>query len=225
MNYPIQEVKGVNVIGWNGNKFIYPKFIVENGEITPNNDVYICHESLISSFYDVPLIEDRKELLKTRDLITEKLFNLYRHPLITYVLLGHIAAAPFIDRLKLKPGALFVEGQYRAGKTTLIQIFLNLFAKYPVRGGSVSPFSTVNYILKTLSYMAGVPVFIDDIKSQLIKDPTQFNSMIQNYHDRQGRGRMNQRLELQHQDIIKGSLIMCGEDLPHKGSFHVVPHH
>jgi len=215
-----KTTEGYNLLGLAGKRYVMPQWIIEEGVVAPNTRFFVrpALNDKYVQMYDTPLCTDTAVLKRAAELIARKLPTVLvpECQYISLFLTGHIAASPIVEILDLHPGILYLEGIFDAGKSTLCQLHMNLASRYALGRGNVSFQSTGNYITRLLNQFSGLPVFIDDIKSNTLDKGTvkQFINILQGYHDRQGRGRLNKTLDIQGQSYIRGHLIACGQSLP-----------
>ena len=208
--------KGFDILGLHKDKFIMPEWIVSDGKVEKNETYFVRTPDQFSRYYVTALVTDKNLLKETAEIIANKLLDCHGNPILPLVLTGFIAASPLVEMLDLYPGALYIEGEFDAGKSTICQLFMNLAANYPIHRGNVNIGSTPYYVENVFSRFSGLPVLWDDIKKDIVRGAvkTQFLRLLQNYHDRQGRGRLTRTIQTRPMSFIRGHLLMNGENLP-----------
>jgi hypothetical protein len=221
MNKGAERQQGTLCLGFglDTEKYVMPNYVVEGGKVTPNKSTPILlgiyGKNFLAQRAITPLITDPELLKESAELITGGLLTIHDDKAALVTLLAHIVASPVVEMADLPKGILFFEGATQAGKTIATQLFMNLVWDYSLNDGNVNFASTVNFIEMTLSAFRGLPLMIDDAKTEVLEgNKGQLVRMIQAYYDRQGRGRLNSKAETKSPASIQGHLIITGESLP-----------
>jgi len=139
---------------------------------------------------------------------------------ISALLQGFIFSGLIRPLLGFKRGPLVVEGDPETGKTELVTALCSLFVAYAFESGAlkVSASSTVTAMELILSRINGPPVIYDDIKrANLLRSAagmSQFNSLMQNIYDMQGRRRATPGMKLHSMLRPMATLLLTAEELP-----------
>lgn len=142
---------------------------------------------------------------------------------ITYPLMGMVALSPLNEFLRNKgcePSFLmFLLGKTGTRKSTLAALFLSYFGRFDNKSLPSSSKDTVNSIEMQGFLLKDVLTTLDDIYPTTNKqDAERMAKLVQEvarrYGDRTGRNRMNSDGSLRQAYIVRGNMLITGEDAP-----------
>jgi len=163
---------------------------------------------------------DKAELKRVCTHIVDDLFDLNSHT-VTHTLAGHTFISPFLSKLDHATTTtgeryvLWINGITGASKSFLAARFANFFGDFATGDAANSWTSTPYQIQRVGHYFADCLYLVDDFKLKNIqKRHEQVVQILQNYSDGRGRGRLNSDSSVKRTYIIKGNLLVTGEDVP-----------
>lgn len=207
--------------GWNaqGNEFLVP-----SGRITADGFVAVDAETELrvdlsseepARHLDLAPLPSSGDLMKVKRHVVEELLHVQDRR-VTYPLLAAVGVAllaRFADVSSLF--ALWLVGLTGAGKSFTAKLFMNFFGDFPVGSGKFAAWtSTANYLQRAGYFFKDACYLIDDYKPEVSGKHGEVLRVLQNYSDRQGRGRLKSDATTNTTRPIRGLLISTGEDVP-----------
>ena len=201
--------------------YVTPSVIIKDGEIRPNDSGELrCELAHIENKsvrrLDLAVASPEEVALVGRHIL-EELFALA--PIhISRCLAAHTFLAPVYHRLRTRynPYILFCSGVTGKGKTSVAQLYQNFFGRFDDKGTLVAWGNTPKRIEKAGFYFNGALFVTDDFKKANI-GRYQWNDarrILQGYADGNERGRLKRNAEFKEGEMIRGMLLVTGEDLP-----------
>jgi len=200
--------------------FVSPAVSIKDGVISPNDsEEFRCDLA--------PLRNKSVQLLDLAAMPAEQLPTVGEHivgalfaltpPHVSRCLLGHTFLAPIYHRLRTRynPYVLFCSGVTGTGKTSVAQLYQNFFGDFAKKGTLVSWGSTPKTVEKAGHHFNGALFVSDDFKKANIGYHwNDAKRILQGYTDGHDRGRLKQNAEFKASEMIRGMLLVTGEDLP-----------
>lgn len=142
---------------------------------------------------------------------------------VTFPLMGMVALSPLNEFLRIKgcePSFLmFLLGKTGTRKSTLAALFLSYFGRFDNKSLPSSSKDTTNSVEMKGFILKDVLTTLDDIyPTTNRKDTERMATLVQEvarrYGDRTGRDRMNSDMSLRPTYIVRGNMLITGEDSP-----------
>jgi hypothetical protein len=201
-------------------RFFTPSVVVSPAGIAKNTDTVIDLSDVEHARHLDFAILDEETFLTTCRHIVDDLLDLTDH-FVTYPLAGHTFISPFLSRLDASPLSsgerciLWVTGLTGSSKSFAALRFANFFGGFHV-GKSVNSWTSTPYqVQKVGHHFADGLYLVDDFKAKNLSGRTeQVTQILQAYADGRGRGRLNSDASVKATYVIRGNLLVTGEDLP-----------
>jgi len=201
-------------------RFYTPSVVISPAGIAANSDTVIDLSEVEHARHLDFSILDEETFHTTCRHIVDDLLNLTDH-LVTYPLAGHTFISPFLSRLDASPHSsgerciLWVTGITGSSKSFAALRFANFFGSFHI-GKSVNSWTSTPYqIQKVGHHFADGLYLVDDYKAKNLSGRTeQVTQILQAYADGRGRGRLNSDASVKQTYVIRGNLLVTGEDLP-----------
>lgn len=192
---------------------------VKDGEFRLWDDLLIS--DMLSDMLDEGVLDQYSQDLPVLQDGAKEYINFVRHATsdlaISGLIAGYYISGLFKPLIDMRRGALALEGPPENAKTEGSQAFGGIFYPYKMdcRKLLMSATSTVTALELRFSYLSGIPLTYDDIKSvNTSRGNTHTESMIQNYYDGQVRQRATQKLTIHKAAPPLANLILNGEHIP-----------
>lgn len=207
--------------GWtqDGMAFLVPSGTITAQGFTPVDDQTELHVDLqgeeVARQLDLKAAKDPVELKRIKKHVVEDLLKLHDRQ-VTYPLLGSVGAAVmghFAPRAA--PFALWLVGLTGAGKSYAAKLFMNFFGNFSEGSAKFGSWGSTPYYLQKQGFFFKDSLYlIDDFKPEVNGKHGGILGLLQNYSDRQGRGRLRADASTNTTRPIRGLLISTGEDVP-----------
>ena len=202
--------------GWRDGKYLMPNGYIDKDGFHKEGELRVelpTNPAYLRNYYLMPPVSEeiQKEALQS---IREDLLKVFPYH-ITLPLLAHVFLAPLIGLLDQSwPYAMWIKGTTGHFKSTYTNMMMSFFGHFTGTTGSTESWQTTgNAIEKGGYYVKDCLYTIDDYKKVSVTDKM-VTTVMQNYGDRHGRGRL--RADTSHQQTwyIRGLMISTGEDSP-----------
>ena len=206
--------------GWNQDE---TAFLVSSGKITADGFTPVDEQTEMqvdlqgeefARHLDLMPMQDAEELKKVKKHVVDDLLQLHDRR-VTYPLLASVGAAA-MGRFApdTSPFSLWLVGLTGAGKSFAAKLFMNFFGKFAVTSGRFGAWaSTSNFLQRQGYFFKDALYLIDDYKPEVSRHADVVR-VLQNYSDRQGRGRLRADATTNTTRPIRGLLVSTGEDVP-----------
>jgi hypothetical protein len=198
--------------------YFTPSVKVNKDGVFKNDELIVdieAGEKSLERFLDFTLTEPSAEE-EWKNFFIEKIFKLYVTAPLPISLFA-FAFDLFIEHLYASSEndnsyVYWLRGETGTGKTSFAALAQRLFGKFP----SVTSFSSTSSNLEYLGHIYKDCVFpVDDFKRSAVRDDRSlqaFITLIQNYSDHTGRGRMTKDMKVRTVYSVRGNLLITGED-------------
>jgi len=204
--------------GENHEMYFSPSVTIDKDGIYPNDNQELdLSQGRLSRHADFMLL-DEKEFKEVLKFFWENI-STWLAPESTLPVLAYYFLTPIMGRFGnggMEKPALWMQGTPSTGKTTLARILNCLFGDFFPLSRKNTWMSSYNHICKEGSYMKDLPYLVDDYRSAIIKK-SEAEKVINNYYDEIGRGTLSRSSNFNDTRVIKGNLIITGEDIPKDG--------
>ena len=201
--------------------YVTPSVIIKDGEIRPNDGGdLLCDLSHIENKsvrrLDLAMASPEQVAEVGRHILGDLFALAPTH--ISRCLVAHTFLAPVYHRLRTRynPYILFCSGVTGKGKTAVAQLYQNFFGRFEDKGTLVAWGNTPKRIEKAGFYFSGALFVTDDFKRSNV-GAYQWNDarrILQGYADGNERGRLKRNADFKEGEMIRGMLLVTGEDLP-----------
>jgi len=198
-------------------------FLVPGGTITASGMLVAGNEAELkvdlqdeelARHLDLKPLSTQTDLRKLKQHVVQDLLKIHDRR-VTYPLLGAVGAA-LLSRFApdVPPFALWLVGLTGAGKSYAAKLFMNFFGDFPVASGKFGSWtSTSNFLQRQGYFFKDALYLVDDYKPEVSRQGEVLR-VLQNYADRQGRGRLKADASSNTTRPIRGFLLSTGEDVP-----------
>ena len=201
--------------GWRNGMYLMPNGYVDDTGFHTLGDVKVELPKSKAMFRRYRLEEplnktDEKDLL---EVLKDDILRVFPYE-TTLPIFAHIMLAPLINLINsYSPYCLWVRGTSGKMKTTYSALLCSFFGDFGRGEGFETWRSTGNSLEKNGYYLKDCVYVIDDFKRIDVSDKV-VTSLIQNYGDRHGRGRLRADTTNQQTWYVRGLLLATGEDMP-----------
>lgn len=198
--------------GWRDGKFLMPNGFVDIRGFQSLGEVKVELPKNPQMFSRYGLAEAPVSLDEIKKSLRDDILQVFPYS-VTLPLLAHMFLAPVLGMIpNSKPYCMWIQGLTGSFKTTYTCLLASLFGDF-VRGDAIETFrSTGNALEKAGYYLKDCVYIVDDYKKVDIQDKYVV-SLLQNYGDMHGRGRLKADQTQQKTWHIRGLLTVTGEDL------------
>ncbi len=201
-------------------RFFTPSVVISSAGIAQNTETVIDLSEVEHARHLDFSILDEATFQATCRHIVDDLLDLTDH-FVTYPLAGHTFISPFLSRLDTSPLSsgerciLWITGITGSSKSFAALRFANFFGSFHV-GKSVNSWTSTPYQIQRVGHHHADALFlVDDFKAKNLSGRTeQVTQILQAYADGRGRGRLNSDASVKATYVIRGNLLVTGEDLP-----------
>lgn len=218
-----KTVKKSKNFGYTKDRTIYytPSVRIDKDSILPNEELKIeigQGSKAADKLLDFSLITEGRSEDYWKSFIKEKIITgLYTNKHLIIAILTHVFG-PFMKGYfgnadSESPYTLWLTGETGTGKTRLSLIIQRLFGQFI----NLHSWASTAYNLQATGYYYKDAVFcMDDFKFAHFPNPGDVEkamSILQTAYDKQGRGRLNRNGEISRTYVIRGNILVNGEDI------------
>ena len=215
-----ERAEGLDSVGCFGDKFVTPSLCISEGKIEKNEKFPILNLKTSIDKYDF-IDAPEESCAQAAEFIIETLINFHSKS-ITLPLLGEVGRCPLIPKIGNMRYITYMEGMTGAGKTLVQKAFLNFYFPMSLEEKNSEykkqAMATMNDTPPRVEFhghfLINVPYIWDDFKTGLTRDPEKMITIIQNYYDQTGRGRMTREIKERKAYWIRANLWANGEQIP-----------